>query len=195
MSDDAERFEAVVAAGGVVVFGADTVYGLACDATNADAVARLYALKRRDERKPSAVMVFSLQRALALAEPVGDRTRSALGRLLPGPVTVLVNNPAAAFPLACAGDPGTLGLRVPDVPRLASVRTPLLQSSANAAGGPDARRLDDVPAWIREAADLVIDAGELTGTASTVIDLRELDTSGEWSVVRPGAFDATGLDL
>jgi L-threonylcarbamoyladenylate synthase len=58
----------------------------------------------------------------------------------------------------------------------------VLQSSANLAGGPDARRLADVPESIREGADLVLDGGELPGVASTVIDLR-----GEWRIVREGA--------
>ena len=70
------------------------------------------------------------------------------------------------------------------VPFLAPVGRPVLQSSANLAGGPDARRLDDVPESIREGADLVIDGGELPGVPSTVIDLRR---PGEWSIVREGA--------
>ena len=66
---------------------------------------------------------------------------------------------------------------------------PVLQSSANLSGGPDARRLADVPASIREGADLVVDAGELPGTPSTVIDLRRFEAAGEWEVVRAGAVE------
>ena len=61
-----------------------------------------------------------------------------------------------------------------------------MQSSANVSGGPDARRLDDVPEAIRAGADLVIDGGELPGTPSTVVDLREYE-AGRWSIVRVGA--------
>jgi SAM-dependent methyltransferase len=67
------------------------------------------------------------------------------------------------------------------------MRRPVLQSSANRAGGPDPRRLEDVPALLRAAVDLVVDAGELAGTPSTVIDLRRYEEDGEWSVVRAGA--------
>jgi L-threonylcarbamoyladenylate synthase len=77
-------------------------------------------------------------------------------------------------------------VRVPDVPALAAVRRPVLQSSANLAGGPDARRLADVPSGIREGADLVLDGGELAGTPSTVIDLRAFEADGSWTVVREG---------
>ena len=60
----------------------------------------------------------------------------------------------------------------PALAALADVRWPVLQSSANAAGGPDARRLEDVPEYMREHTDLVLDGGELPGTPSTVVDLR-----------------------
>jgi L-threonylcarbamoyladenylate synthase len=172
-------FEECIVGGGVVVFPADTVYGLACDPENERAVARLYALKGRPPDKPAAVMFFDVEQAL-LPE-LGPRTRALMERLLPGAVTLLV--PSERFPLA--GGSGTLGLRVPAIEPLA--HAPVLQSSANVAGGPDARRLDDVPEAIRRGADLVLDAGELPGTPSTVVDLRRYERSGEWLVVRPGA--------
>ncbi|HYH91217.1 MAG TPA: Sua5/YciO/YrdC/YwlC family protein [Solirubrobacteraceae bacterium] len=181
---DADTFERCVAGGGVAVFGADTVYGLACDPDNAAAVRRLYALKGRATGKPSAVMFFDAQLAVAALPELGPRTRALMGRLLPGGVTLLLPNPRGRFPLA-GGD--GLGVRVPDVPALRGVRLPVLQSSANAAGAPDARRLDDVPEAIRRAADLVIDAGELPGTPSTVVDLRRFEDAGAWEVVRAGA--------
>ncbi len=176
-----------MAAGGVAVFPSDTVYGLACDPANRVAVERLYLLKRRPLEKPSAVMFFDLGLALESLPELGERTLAALPRLLPGGVTVLLPNPAERFPLACGGDPLTLGVRVPVVPELDGVHWPVLQSSANRAGGPDPRRLADVPELIRAAVDLVIDGGSLPGTSSTVIDLREYEESGGWSILRPGA--------
>jgi L-threonylcarbamoyladenylate synthase len=194
---DAQTFERCMSAGGVAVFPADTVYGLACDPDNRAAVERLYALKRRPLDKPSAVMFFDRELALDALPELGDRTRTATLELLPGGVTLLVPNPAGRFPLACGADPSTLGVRVPLVPALARVRTPVLQSSANDAGGPDPRRLEDVPEAILAAADLVIDGGELPGTPSTVVDLRRYDAEGEWAVVRAGSvgYDELGPAL
>jgi L-threonylcarbamoyladenylate synthase len=191
---DAEALERCLAVGGVAVFPADTVYGLACDPDNRFAVERLYLLKRRPSGKPSAVMFFDLQVALSALPELGQRTRQAMRRLLPGPVSLLVPNPARRFPLACGEDPLTLGVRVPRVPRLAGVTRPVLQSSANRAGGPDARRLEEVPTLIRTAADLIIDGGELPGTPSTVIDLRAYESAGEWQVAREGAVPADALE-
>jgi L-threonylcarbamoyladenylate synthase len=138
-------------------------------------------------------MFFSLAPALAALPELGPRTRSALERLLPGGVTLLLPNPERRFPLACGPDPETLGLRVPDVPALAGVSVPVLQSSANASGGADARRLADVPEPIRAGADLVLDGGELPGTPSTVVDLRGYEERGGWTVVRPGLVAAEAI--
>lgn len=175
------------------MFPADTVYGLACDPDNRVAVQRLYQLKRRPLEKASAVMFFDATLALESLPELGGRTRDALGRMLPGGVTVLLPNPARRFPLACGEDPATLGLRVPVVEPLAEVRRPVLQSSANRAGDPDARSLDQVPEFLRTAADLLIDGGELPGTPSTVVDLRSYEQAGEWSVVRHGAVSNATL--
>jgi L-threonylcarbamoyladenylate synthase len=185
---DAQAFERCMAAGGVAVFPSDTVYGLACDPDNRPAVERLYRLKRRPPGKASAVMFFDLAVALDALPELGPRTREAMERLLPAAVTLLVPNPEGRFPLACGDDLSVLGLRVPRVPQLKGVRWPVLQSSANYAGGPDSRRLEDVPESIRVRADLVIDGGELPGTPSTVVDLRGYDDDGSWLIARAGAL-------
>ncbi len=194
---DAETFARCLRVGGVAVFPSDTVYGLACDPQEKEAVRRLYALKRRDIEKPSAVMFFDLELAFAAVPELGPRTRGALERLLPGPVGVLVPNPARRFGLACGDDPGTLGLRVPDLPAAAfalhTVRWPVLQSSANLAGGPDPIAIGDVPQGIRDGADLVLDAGPLPGTPSTMVDLRGYEDDGTFAIVREGAVAAAEI--
>ena len=188
---DAETFGRCIAVGGVAVFPADTVYGLACEPDLDDAVERLYRLKGRRPDKPSAVMFFERSLALDALTELGEATREAVVALLPGPFTLLLPNPARRFPLACGPDPETLGLRVPALPErlraLEAVRWPVLQSSANRAGGPDARVIEDVPEPIRAAADLLLDGGELPGTPSTVVDLRPYERTGDWRVLREGA--------
>ncbi len=204
----ANRFAACIRAGGVVLFPSDTVYGLACDPLQPRALARLYALKGRPPTQPAAIMFFSPARALAALPELGPRTRTALQRLLPAPLTLLLPNPAFRFPLACdparasratAGEPlptapsvppPALGLRVPLLPpplsALETIAEPILQSSANLSGGPEAHRLADVAPSLRNGADLVLDGGPLPGVASTVLDLRVYERSGGWRVVRVG---------
>jgi L-threonylcarbamoyladenylate synthase len=183
----AADFERCIAAGGVAVFPADTVYGLACDPASAAAVARLYELKGRPPDKPAAVMFFALDAALHALPELGPRTRAAARALLPGGLTLLVPNPERRFPLACGPDPDTLGLRVPALDALSAVALAVMQSSANLAGRPDARTLDEIEPTIRAGADLVLDGGTLPGTPSTVLDLRAYETAGTWSVLREGA--------
>jgi L-threonylcarbamoyladenylate synthase len=188
---DTAALERCMEEGEVAVFPADTVYGLACDPESSTAVSRLYALKGRSAAKPAAVMFFDRELAFAALPELPARTRAALERLLPGGVTALLANPARRFPLACGPVRDTLGLRVPalspPLAPLAAVRRPVLQSSANRAGGPDPRRLADVDESIRAGAGLVLDGGELPGTPSTVVDLRRYEQDRSWEIVREGA--------
>jgi L-threonylcarbamoyladenylate synthase len=189
--EDVETFGRCISVGGVVIFPADTVYGLATEPDSREGVERLYRLKGRAPDKPAAVMFFRLGAALAALAELGERTRAAVERLLPGALTLVVPNPARRYPLACGPEPERLGLRVPllegDLEPLAAAGWPVLQSSANRSGGADARRVSDIDEAVRAGVDFVLDAGELPGTASTVVDLTEYESEGAWSVIREGA--------
>jgi L-threonylcarbamoyladenylate synthase len=190
--EDVETFDRCISVGGVAIFPADTVYGLATEPDSREGVDRLYRLKGRLPDKPSAVMFFQVETALAALTELGERTRAVVECLLPGPVTLLLPNPAHRFPLACGIEPDKLGIRVPRLEGalepLGSARWPVLQSSANRAGRPDARRIEDVDPHIRAGADLVLDAGELPGMPSTVIDFSAWEAGGTFEVVREGAL-------
>jgi L-threonylcarbamoyladenylate synthase len=179
--------ERTIGAGGVAVFPADGLYGLACDPLDAAAIARLHAIKGRDDGKPSAVMYLSPLAMRELVAGLGPRARAAVGALLPGPVTLVLANPERRYPLACREDPERLGVRLIGGP-LAGAMCPLLQTSANRSGEPPAASFAEVPVEIAAAADLAIDGGELTGQPSTVVDLTALDASGGWEVLREGAL-------
>jgi L-threonylcarbamoyladenylate synthase len=181
------ELERCVAAGGVAVFPADTLYGLACDPSNPGAIERIHALKGRDEGKPSAVMFFAPLAMGEILSTLGPRTREALGALLPGPVTAVVSNPDHHYPLACREDPERLGLRLIEGP-LAGARCAVFQTSANRSGEPAPSRFEDIDADLLATVDLAIDGGELGGEASTVADLTRLENGGKWEVLREGAL-------
>ena len=183
---DVEAFEREVRRGGIVVFPTDTVYGIGCSSDQPAAIERLHELKGRPAEKPSALMWFSRAAALDALGHLDARTRGAVERLLPGPVLVVVRGP----------DGGTLGVRVPRLEGalepLAEARVVVMQTSANLTGGPDPRRLADVPEKLLTRVDLVLDGGELPGLASTVVDLTYYH-EGRWAVLREGAVDQAAL--
>jgi L-threonylcarbamoyladenylate synthase len=190
--EDAKRLQQCVEGGGVAVFPSDTVYGVCCDPDSESAAGRLYELKGRPPARPAAVMFFTLEAALEVLLELPATERKVLEALLPGPLTLLVENRSRRFQAACRTDPDTLGLRVPSLPyslqALTEVAVPVMQSSANLSGEEDARTLDQVPLSLREGADLVFDGGELPGRASTVIDLRGYAADGSWHLLREGAI-------
>jgi L-threonylcarbamoyladenylate synthase len=161
-----EAAVAALRAGRAVILPTDTVYGLCALSGHEDV---LYELKGRDRSKPVALLAADVD-ALAAAVPGLDR--SVLERYLPGPYTLVF---------------GAVGVRVPHLPPSAVevVRAVgvVMASSANLSGGPDPRRVEDVPEEIRAACGAIVDAGELPGVPSTVIDL----TTGEPRVLRQGA--------
>ena len=189
--EDVETFARCISVGGVAVYPADTVYAVGTEPDSREGVERLYRMKGRPPDKPSAVMFFQLESALAALPELGPRTRGAVERLLPGAVTLVLPNPARRYPLACGPSPERLGIRVPafeeELAPLAAMRWPVLQSSANRSGESDARSIAEVDPRLREGADLVLDAGELHGTPSTVVDLSDYEDDGEWAVLREGA--------
>jgi L-threonylcarbamoyladenylate synthase len=195
--EEVETFERCISVGGVALFPADTVYGLATEPDSREGVYRLYRLKGRSPDQPAAVMFFRLVLALAALPELAGRTRGAVERLLPGPLTLLLPNRARRFPLACGPEPERLGLRVPhlegELAPLAGMSWPVLQSSANPSGGADARRLEDVDERIRRGVDLQLDGGELPGTPSTVVDLSGYERDGSYEVVREGAVSSADL--
>lgn len=195
---DARRLEECLAGRGVAVFPTDTVYGICCDPDDERAARRLYELKGRPVERPAAVMFFALEPALSTLSELQGAERAALMALLPGPVTLLLPNPGRRFGPACGPDPATLGLRVPRLPAhlaaLCSVNRPAMQSSANLSGETDARRLTDVPESIRVGADLMLDGGELPGSPSTVVDLRDYRSSRAWRIVREGALSTVAVE-
>jgi L-threonylcarbamoyladenylate synthase len=161
-----EAAVAALRAGRAVVLPTDTVYGLCALPEHEDV---LYELKGRDRSKPVALLAADVD-ALLAAVPGLDR--AVLERYLPGPFTLVF---------------GDVGVRVPELPPAAAevVREVgvVVATSANVSGGPDPRRVADVPAEIRAACGAIVDAGELPGVPSTVVDL----TSGTPRVLRQGA--------
>jgi L-threonylcarbamoyladenylate synthase len=173
-----------------VVMPFDTVYGLAADPTREEPTHRLYELKGRDQTEPSALVARDLDFLLECVPELRGRAASLARLLLPGPVTLILPNPARRFRWLTGTNPEAIGVRVPDfdgpgaevLERMGAV----VATSANHPGGRDPKRLDEVPDDIRAGAAALVDGGELPGSPSTVIDL----TGEKPRILRDGALPA-----
>ena len=165
---------AAIQAGQLVVLPTDTVYGLACTAEREEPARRLYRLKGREEIQPTALVASSLDWLLESVPELRGRAETIARTLLPGPYTLVLPNPSQRFRWLSGARPDTIGVRVPDLSGAGAAVLErlgaMVVTSANLPGGPDPRRLDEVPAAILAGVAATVDAGELPGRPSTVLD-------------------------
>ena len=173
-----------------VILPTDTVYGLCADAYRSEPAERLYRLKGRPRTKPSALLAADVDTLLECIPELRGRAGSIARALLPGPLTLILPNPARRFRWVTGETYDAIGVRVPGLEGPAAEVLEqvgcVIATSANLAGGPDPRRLEEVPDEIRVGVAATIDGGELPGTPSTVLDF----TGDEPKVVREGAVPA-----
>lgn len=188
--EDVAAAIAALRAGRLAVVPTDTVYGLAADGENEAAATALYEAKGRDRAQPTAVLFASIRVLLERVPELPPDAVRAARALLPGPVTLVLPNPSRRYGWLNAERPDAIGVRVPELAgpgaRVLDALGTLVATSANLPGGPDPRRLADVPAELVATVDAVVDGGVLPGTPSTVIDL----TGDAPHLLREGALPA-----
>lgn len=181
---------AALRAGKPVVLPTDTVYGLCASPYRSEPVERAYRLKGRATTQPSALLASDVDMLLECAPELRSRVGPLLRALLPGPLTLVVTNPARRYRWLTGANPDAIGVRVPELPPPAAAVLSrigaVMATSANLPGGRDPRRVDEIPQEILDGVEAVVDAGELPGTPSTVVDL----TGSEPRVLREGAVPA-----
>jgi L-threonylcarbamoyladenylate synthase len=187
-----EAVEAI-RAGQPVVLPTDTVYGLCTTPYQPEPVLGIYRLKGRDAQQPTALLSSDLDMIFECVPELRARAGPIARSLLPGQLTLVLPNPARRFRWLTGSRPETIGIRVPvlegSARAIVSRVGPVAATSANLAGGPDPRRLDDVPEEIRSGCAVLVDGGELLGTPSTVVDL----TGREPKILREGAVPAADV--
>jgi len=196
--DDPAAFAAAVGAlerGELVAVPTETVYGLACDATNPEAIARLYAAKGRPSINPLIAHVADVAAALREGD-LDSRALRLADAFWPGPMTLVVPRSAGCrvAPTASAGLP-SLALRVPAAPLMqalsAALRRPIAAPSANRSGRISTTTAEAVVEDLGGAVSVVLDAGPcVIGVESTIVDL-----SGPTArLLRPGGLDRAAIE-
>ena len=186
MRQEVERAVAVLRAGGVILYPTDTVWGLGCDATNAEAVAKIHGLKRSADKKSMLVLCASadmvvryVNRAPGIAFEVMELATEPLTLILPGAAGVAAN---------LVPEEGTLGVRVPDhafcSSMLRAFGRPVVSTSVNISGEPAALSLAEAPRELVEGVDFVVNPrfeGRPTRKPSSIVAFTE---DGAVNVIR-----------
>lgn len=171
-----EEAAGAVRRGGVIGYPTETVYGLGCDARNADAVGRIYAMKGRGSESPMLILIRDASRLSAFVGEVPAPARMLMDRFWPGPLTLVL--PAApGFDSRILGEGGSLAVRISSDPVCVELLRrwdgPLVSTSANRTGQPAAATAAELRAIFRENLDAVVDGGSrASGMPSTIVDAR-----------------------
>lgn len=182
---------AIIRQGGLIAFPTDTIYGVAADSFNPEALERLYAAKDRPEEKALPVLIGSLDQLDNLVAIVSHQTRRIATHFWPGALTLVLPK-APTLPPELSPYP-TVGIRMPNLAftlNLLRETGPLATTSANLSGGPNPTSADDVLAQLDGRIDLVLDGGNTSGPqASTVVDA----SSPTLKILREGPIQLADL--
>lgn len=182
-----KRAAAVVAAGGLIVYPTETVYGIGADATNPFALRRVSEAKGRKAAKPILVVVNSTEMMLPYVKEIRPAARRLMERFWPGPLTLVFAASDKASP-ELTQDTGTIGIRIPSsqvcLQLVSQLGAPLTSTSANLSGTEPARAIQEIRSRLRDI-EVFLDAGELPESLPSTI----VDVSGEvFRVLRRGAI-------
>lgn len=167
----------IIRQGGIVAFPTETVYGLAADAFNPNAVLRVFEAKNRPVDNPLPVQIAAIHDISRLARDVSQSAFALMDAFFPGPLTIVLRAAPEVPEMITAGT-GKIGIRMPNHPvALALIRaaeTPIVAPSANKSGQPPATTIQEVLDYFNGKIELVLDAGPtVLKTASTVVDMTE----------------------
>lgn len=193
-SADLARAVELLRAGQAVALPTETVYGLASDATQRQAVQRNYEAKGRPETKPLNVLVDGMEMVRTVCRDIPPEAQRLAEAFWPGPLTMILWSRGTLPDLVPAGG-STQGVRCPDHPDTLAVihalGRPLACPSANLSGQPSPKRAEDVLAQLGGKIAAVLDGGACTvGVESTILDL----TCTPYRILRAGGLSREAIE-
>ncbi len=195
VTDKVEEAAGLLAAGQLVIFPTETVYGLGADATNPEAVSRIFWAKQRPADNPLIVHIWDYAQVEQLAHSVPDYARALMDEFFPGPLTILLPKTAAIPAITTAGS-DKVCLRMPSLPLalalLKAAGRPIAAPSANISGRPSPTRWQDCLEDMEGRVAAILTGPEAShGLESTIVDC-----SGPRPILlRPGAITLEQLTL
>ena len=176
----------IIKDGGIVIMPTDTIYGIIADATNENAIRKVYELKKRNESKPMLMLVNSYDMLNNYVSEVSDIEYKLIDKLWPGPLTIIFKKSNVSDLLT--GGLDTVGIRYPNNQLLNDIMkqlgVPLLSTSVNLSGENAATNTKYISKDILEKVDYVLDIGECIGEASSIVivDDKEIKVLREGSI-------------
>jgi len=186
LQDEIKKAVEVLRAGGVILYPTDTVWGIGCDATNAEAVRKVYEIKRREDSKALICLVDSEARLSRYVRNVADVTWDMI-ELSERPLTIIFDNVNGLAPNLLAED-GSAGIRVTREEFSKELcyrfQKPIVSTSANISGEPTARTFDEISPEIKEAVDYVVRYNQRCKEKHLPSSIIKMTPSGEFTIIR-----------
>ena len=189
-SEDLRRAVKVLREGGVILYPTDTVWGIGCDARNAEAVAKVFAIKQRDDAKALITLVGSLAQLERTVDEVPEVAYDLI-EYSERPLTIVYDGaaPGARLAPALLAADGTIGVRLTREEFSARLcqafGAPLVSTSANVSGRPTPLCFDEIEQEIKDAVDYVCESRRNEAPASAPSTVMRLGAGGEFKIIRP----------
>ncbi len=172
--------------GGIILYPTDTIWGIGCDATNADAVKKIYALKNREETKSMIILVADES---MIRQYVSNPSQKILSYILSSekPTTAIFNK-AVHLPARLVNEDGSIAIRIPKdefcLQLIKQLQKPLVSTSANISGENFPQNFDEVSAEIKNGVDYIVQHRQEDYSKSTPSSIIKLDDEDEIVVIR-----------
>lgn len=187
LKEEVKRAVAVMRRGGVILYPTDTVWGIGCDATNPEAVAKVYAIKRRADNKALIVLVPTVDDAAFYVEDFPEVAEQLI-EYSEKPITIVYDKGIRLAPNLLGAD-GTVGIRVTKESfsnaLCRALRKPLVSTSANISGETSPSVFPEISREIIDAVDYVVDYRRDDLTRSQPSTIMRLGSGGEFKILRP----------
>lgn len=182
------RATEIIAGGGIIAYPTETFYGLGADATNHEAIQKIFTVKGRDFKNPVSLIIANEDDIKPLVQDVPDTAKKLMDKFWPGALTIVFSASNNVSPLLTAGS-GKIGLRISSHPTALGIvqklKRPLTATSANQSGMPECALASEVARQIGDKIDAIVDGGKTKGDkASTLIDV----TCNPPVILREGAL-------
>lgn len=184
--DEVKKAVEVLKAGGVILYPTDTVWGIGCDATNPEAVKKVYAIKRRDDSKALISLVDSDVRLQRYVRNVADVTWDMI-ELSEKPLTIIFDKVTGLAPNLIAED-GSAGIRVTREEFSKELcfrfQKPIVSTSANISGEPTALTYDEISDEIKDAVDYIVKYNRQCKEKHKPSSIIKMSANGQFSIIR-----------